>query len=275
MLQTPTNLTLDYVKIDEPIERVARITIDRPGANAADTQVLRELHLAFDSVHEASDIDAVLLTGAGKVFCSGNDIHEFAKMNSDYAAELMYRVRRAFWALHDCPVPVVARVNGVAFGTGIALASLSDVVIASDRAVFGLTELDVGVLGGLKFARRFVPEHAVRRMFFTAETYTAQQFRDFGAVISVVPHDSLDSECEKVLRTIVDKGSVALRMAKQCMNAVEHLDFRIGYEYEQSFTIRMADRPESKAAVKNVIDGIEARKQAKQDRQTSDTQTVE
>lgn len=263
MIEPRTNSPLEFVKIDQPIERVARITLDRPGANAANTQVLKELHLAFDAVHDASDIDAVLLTGAGKVFCSGNDIHEFAQMDSDYAAELMYRVRRAFWALHDCPVPVVARVNGVAFGTGLALASLSDVVIASERAVFGLTELDVGVLGGLKFARRLVPEHAVRRMFFTAETYSAEQFKQFGAAITVVPHDSLDDECEKVLRTIIGKGSIALRMAKQCMNAVEHLDFRTGYEYEQTFTIRMSDRPESKTAVTKVIEDIEARKQAR------------
>lgn len=103
----------------------------------------------------------------------------------------------------------------------------------------------------------------MRRMFFTAETYSAEQFRQFGAIITVAPHDSLDDECEKVLRTIVGKGGVALRMAKQCMNAVEHLDFRTGYEYEQTFTIRMADRPESKTAVRKVIEDIEVRKQAR------------
>ena len=68
MIEPRTNSPLEFVKIDEPMERVARITLDRPGANAANTQVLKELHLAFDAVHDATDIDAVLLTGAGKVF---------------------------------------------------------------------------------------------------------------------------------------------------------------------------------------------------------------
>ena len=247
------------IRVDHVHTRVMRVTIDRPPVNAADAALLDELYDALTSVRDA-DVDALLLTGAGDVFCAGNDIYEFAEMDSADAEDVMASVRRAFWALHDCPVPVVARVNGAAFGTGLALAALSDIVIASDRAVFALPELDVGVLGGLKFGRRFLPELAVRRMFFTGERIPAADFALMGAPITVVPHAQLDEAVETMLRTVVSKGGVALRFAKQAMNAVEHLDTKTGYEYEQTFTIRMAGRPESKAAVRAVIEKISERR---------------
>lgn len=232
-----------------------RITIDRPPVNAADAALYDELYEALMTVRDA-EVDALVLTGEGDVYCAGNDIYEFAEMDSVYAEDLMATVRRAFWALHDCPVPVIARVNGPALGAGLALAALCDIVIASDRAVFALPELDVGVLGGMKFGRRFLPELAVRRMFFTGERISATDFAAMGAPITVVPHDQLDVTVNALLVTIVSKGGVALRFAKQAMNAVEHLDTKTGYEYEQTFTVRMADRPESKAAVRAVIQQI-------------------
>jgi enoyl-CoA hydratase len=253
------------ISIDRPSARVARIIIDRPPVNAADAVLLDELHRALMDVREM-DIDAMVLTGAGDMFCAGNDIFEFAAMDSPYAEALMASVRRAFWALHDCPVPVIAAVRGPAFGTGLALAALCDIVVASERAVFALPELDVGVLGGLKFGRRFLPELAVRRMFFTSEHVPAAQFAAMGAPITVVPHDEVEATVAALLETIVAKGGVALRFAKQAMNAVEHLDTKTGYEYEQTFTVRMADRPESKAAVRAVIDKIAERRSASNDR---------
>jgi enoyl-CoA hydratase/carnithine racemase len=247
------------IGVDRIAPRVMRITIDRPPVNAADAALHDELYEALMSVRD-TEMDVLMLTGAGDIFCAGNDIYEFAEMDSVKAESLMASVRRAFWALYDCPVPVVARVNGPAFGTGLALAALSDIVIASERAMFGLPELDVGVLGGMKFGRRFLPELAVRRMFFTGERISATDFAAMGAPITVVPHEQLDDAVDAVLATVVSKGGVALRFAKQAMNAVEHLDTKTGYEYEQTFTVRMADRPESKAAAREVIQRIADRR---------------
>jgi enoyl-CoA hydratase len=248
------------VRVETMAPRVLRITLDRPPVNAADMGLLTELYQVLASVRDR-DVDVVVLTGAGGQFCPGNDIYEFEAMDSTYAAELMYAVRRAFWALYDCPVPTIARVNGAAYGTGIALAGLCDLVVAAESATFGLPELNVGVLGGLKFARRFVPELAVRRMFFTSEPVTARTFADWGAPIEVVADGDLDDAVARLATTVAAKGGLALRMAKQAMNAVEHLDIKTGYEYEQTFTIRMADRPEAKAAVRSVIADIGARRQ--------------
>jgi enoyl-CoA hydratase len=247
------------IRVDLSSPRVMRITIDRPPVNAADGGLHDDLYAALMTVRDA-EVDALVLTGAGDMFCAGNDIYEFFEMDSVYAEGLMSSVRRAFWALYDCPVPVIARVNGPAFGTGLALAALSDIVIASERAVFGLPELDVGVLGGLKFGRRFLPELAVRRMFFTGERIHAADFAAMGAPITVVAHDRLDETIDAMLTTVLSKGAVALRFAKQAMNAVEFLDTKTGYEYEQTFTVRMADRPEAKAAAGAVIQQIAARR---------------
>ena len=239
--------------MEEFADRVPAVVLDRPPVNAADEQLLAEVRDVFESMH-GRDVDAVVLTGAGRHFCGGNDLHEFAAMDGDEADRLMRNVRRAFWALYDCPVPVVAMVNGAALGTGLALAALCDVVVASEQAVFGLPELEVGVLGGVKFARRLVPELAARRMFLTAERIPARELVTMGAPISVVPHDELEASTRQLLARITDKSTSALRFAKQAMNAVEAMDVRDGYEYEQTFTVRMAGRPESKEAVRAVLE---------------------
>jgi enoyl-CoA hydratase len=249
------------IQCEERPQRVKRITLDRPPVNAASGSLLDDLAAVLRAAHD-EDIDALVLTGAGELFCAGNDIYEFVSMNSVTAEDLMRSVRGAFWALYDCPFPVIARVNGAALGTGLALTALCDVVVASDRAEFALPELDVGVLGGMKFGRRFLPELAVRRMFFTAERIPAAEFKAMGAPITVVPHEQLDEAVDDLLAVLLEKGGVALRFAKQAMNAVEHLDMKPGYEFEQTFTVRMADRPEAKQAVQAVIDDIAARRSA-------------
>ena len=241
------------IRVEEFADRVLAIVLDRPPINAADEILLRELREVFEAMH-GEDVDAVVLTGAGRAFCGGNDLHEFAAMDADAADRLMHHVRRAFWALYDCPVPVVASVNGAALGTGLALTALCDLVVASERAVFGLPELEVGVLGGVKFARRLVPELAARRMFLTAERIPAAELARMGAPITVVPHDELEPRTRELLSRITDKGTTALRFAKRAMNAVEFMDMKPGYEYEQTFTIRMADRAEAKAAVRAVLE---------------------
>jgi enoyl-CoA hydratase len=241
------------VRVDTFDDRVARVTLDRPPVNAADARLLSELHDAFDALRSAP-VDAVVLTGAGRVFCAGNDLHEFAAMDAERAEELMYLARRAFWSVYDCPVPVVAMVNGAALGTGLALTSCCDLVVASEAATFGLPELEVGVLGGVKFAARLVPELAVRRLFLTAERVSARRFAELGAPITVVPAGELEAATHALLADVTAKSGVALRFAKQAMNAVEHMDLKAGYEYEQTFTIRMAERAEAKEAVRSVLE---------------------
>jgi enoyl-CoA hydratase len=247
------------IRVEERRSRVLTITLDRPPVNAANKALLDELRQVLLEAHD-TDLDAMVLTGAGSVFCAGNDLHEFAAMTTASGEELMRSVRLAFWALYDCPFPVIARVNGAALGTGLALASLCDLVVASENAVFGLPELDVGVLGGVKFCRRFVPELAMRRLYFTSERVSAATFAALGASLTVVPHSNLDQEVDALLDVVTAKGAVGLRYAKQAMNAVEALDMRTGYEYEQTFTVRMADRPESKQAVNAVLDDLARRR---------------
>ena len=101
------------VRVETFADRVPAVVLDRPPVKAADEELLAEVREAFESMHER-DVDAVVLTGAGRHFCGGNDLHEFAAMDGDEADRLMRNVRRAFWALYDCPVPVVAAVNGAA-----------------------------------------------------------------------------------------------------------------------------------------------------------------
>ena len=236
-----------YVRSETPRRGVRRLVIDRPPVNALSTDVYRDIRSAFESLR-GTDCKVVELTGEGKVFCAGNDVRQFAEMEPEAAADMLFDARQAFWSVYDCPLPVVALVNGAALGSGFALASCCDIIIASDRATFGLPELNVGVLGGSKFGTRILPELAMRRLFFTAETVSAAEMVRLGAPITVVPHDELEEAARNISERISSKSARVLRFAKESLNRVEHLDLKAGYEYEQTYTIRMSAYPEAKIA---------------------------
>ena len=136
-------------EIDLADDGVATVTMTRPPVNAVDLAMYREIWSLFVDIDQiGKGVRAVVLTGAGKHFCAGNDLDDFASMDSDNVRERMYHVREAFFAIQDCAVPVVGAVAGAALGTGLCLAAACDFVLASPDAVFGLPELSVGVHGG-------------------------------------------------------------------------------------------------------------------------------
>lgn len=191
----------------------------------------------------------IVLTGRGRIFSAGNDINEFRSMSTASGDIAMRRARRALFGVRDSHLPVVVAVNGPALGSGFGLAALSDLVVASERATFGLAEMNVGVLGGGRFTARMLPEQAMRRMFFTAEPVDAAALERWGAPIEVVSHDDLLEIATARARSIAEKSRHAIVLAKQSLNGCEDLDIRRGYELEQSFTVRLSEHPDSKTAL--------------------------
>lgn len=241
---------LKRLGIDLDESGVATVTLDRPPVNAVDLVMYREIRDLFVDIDRIGPgVRAVVLTGAGKHFCAGNDLDDFATMDSDNVRERMFHVREAFFAIQECRVPVVGAVAGAALGTGLVLAASCDFVVAATDASFGLPELSVGVHGGARHLGRLVGQPIVRWMFFTGQRLTGAEMHALGAVIAVVSRDQLLTHAKSEARRIAAFSPTAVRMAKQGLNDIEFRDIRTGYEHEQTLTAQMMDHPDSKIAL--------------------------
>jgi enoyl-CoA hydratase len=235
---------------------VATVTMRRPPVNAVDLQLYREIRDLFADIDQIGPgVRAVVLIGEGRHFCAGNDLDDFATMDSDNVRERMFHVREAFFAIQECAVPVVGAVAGAALGTGLVIAASCDFVIASEDATFGLPELSVGVHGGARHLSRLVSQPLVRWMYFTGQRLTGAQMQAAGAVVAIVPRDELVAAAQAEARRIAAFSPTAVRMGKRGLNDIEFLNIRSGYEHEQGLTARMMDHPDSKAALRAARDG--------------------
>ena len=230
---------------------IAVVTMDRPPVNAVDLVMYRELRELFVDIDVVGPgVRAVVLTGAGKHFCAGNDLDDFATMDSDNVRERMFHVREAFFAIQECAVPVIGAVAGAALGTGMVIAAACDFVVSSDDASFGLPELSVGVHGGARHLGRLVGQPMVRWMYFTGQRLSGAQMGAIGAVVAVVSRDEVVEVAKREARRVAAYSPTAVRMGKQGLNDIEFTDIRRGYEHEQSLTALMMDFPDSKSRSK-------------------------
>ncbi|WP_406057135.1 enoyl-CoA hydratase-related protein [Kribbella sp. NBC_00889] len=226
------------------------VTLDRGPVNAVNLDMyeeIRDLFGRFDEVLPGTK--AVVLTGAGKHFCAGNELEEFLTLTEVNSAGRMRLVRDAFASIYDCPVPVIGAVHGAALGTGLAIAASCDVVVAGESARFGTPEVSVGVMGGARHLARLLPQPLVRAMYFTAEPWPASELVQYGAVLRVVPDDELLDVALGLAEKMTRHSLAALRHAKEAMNTVEFMDLKAGYEFEQRMTGRLAAEADAKEAI--------------------------
>ena len=150
--------------------------------NALGRAIRGELLATFDELHDRDDVRVVILTGAGKTFCAGADIKERAKLTGkpgEYR-ELNRLVREVFHGVIQCSKPVIAAVNGAALGAGFAIALCCDIILASDEAVFGMPEVDVGLAGGVKFLQRYFTPSQARMLLITGHRVPAAELYRLG-----------------------------------------------------------------------------------------------
>ena len=214
---------------------VATITVDRPDRlNALNTETLAALE---EALAEARDARALVLTGAGeKAFVAGADIAYMAELSVVEAqayAELGHRVTDA---IESFPCPVIAAVNGYAFGGGCELALAADLRVASERAVLGQTEIELGIVpgwGGTQRLSRLVGDEHARRMVFFGERVDATDAHQLGLVGEVVAHDELDSHVAEMAAELATKPKHALQAAKEALNQVHESHQSAGLTYER------------------------------------------
>jgi enoyl-CoA hydratase len=225
-------------------EGVAVVTFCRPPVNATNHESWSEIAQTFLSVQEDKEIRAVIFTACGsRAFMAGQDLREDPLSPRGKTVATVVDpgrpVRDAMWALYDCPVPTIAAVNGPAIGGGLALVALCDFIIASESATFGVTEINVGLLGASAQLSRMVGTHRARAMFLLGETVSAHEMLELGAVREVVPAERLLETCHSLAVQLAEKSPIAMRLAKESMNRVEGMPLKEAYRLEQDYTNRL------------------------------------
>lgn len=241
------DLTQLEVRIDD---FVATLTMNAPPVNALTRTLNDELTLALDRISEMDEVRAVVLTGAGKVFCAGADLKGRAsaiKGPGDLPAHSR-RTRECFHAIRECAKPVVVAINGAALGSGLAMVASSDVLVASEKASLGLPEVDVGLLGGCRHAMRLFSHSRLRRMALTGMRVDGAELYRLGVVEACVPSEELMPRALEIARTIASKSPVSTRMGKHTLNVIEDMSLRDGYRYEQDMTAQIGKTDDAKEA---------------------------
>ena len=248
-------MTPEHLKLSVD-DHVATLVLDRPPVNALGRAIREELLAAFDELHDRDDVRVVVLTGAGRTFCAGADIKERAKLTGrpgEYR-ELNRLVREVFHGVIQCSKPVIAAVNGAALGAGFALALCCDMVLASEDAVFGMPEVDVGLAGGVKFLQRYFTPSQARMLLITGRRVPAAELYRLGVLQACVPAQALMPEARKLAAEIAAKSPLAVRMLKQSFNVVENLSRGDGYRIEQDMTIELSKSEDAQEAKRAFVE---------------------
>ena len=205
---------------------VEHLTLNRPEVrNAFNEVMIAELTQWAAATASARDVRVVVVAGAGKVFSAGADLTWMSKQ-VNYAQEENQRDAAAaaamFNAIDTLPLPLIGRVHGAALGGGAGLAAVCDVVVADEQAVFGFSEVKLGILPAVisPFAIAKIGRSAARELFLTGMRFDAARAQEIGLVHAVVPAAALDATVERYLNEFLSAGPEAISNAKSLIARV-------------------------------------------------------
>jgi enoyl-CoA hydratase len=206
---------------------VARVVIDNPRkANILGSALIAELLERVAPLAMRDDLRAVVLTGAGeRAFIGGADIREMSELDPPRAREFIAGLHRMCALLRDLPVPVIARINGVALGAGLEVAAACDLRIAAAHATFGMPEVRVGIPSVIEAALLpgLIGWGRTRDLLLLGETIDAPTALRWGLVERVVPGERLDEAVETCLGAVLQAGPRAVRLQKSLIRRWEAL----------------------------------------------------
>ncbi|MGE3301685.1 MAG: enoyl-CoA hydratase-related protein [Hyphomonadaceae bacterium] len=246
----------ETLRISTPRPRVAVIALHRPeAANALNTQMARDVLAVFGALLlDAGDLRCLVLTGAGdKAFCAGGDLKERNGMSDADWRRQHALFEQAFYTLMDCPIPIVAAVNGAAYGGGCEFALACDFIYAERTARFALTETRLGIIpgcGGTQHLPRAVGARRAKELILTGAPFSAEEAHAWGMVNAVFDGGVLDAAIAAAER-IAANAPVAVRQAKRAIQLGADSDLKTGLAIEieaYNRTTGTADRREGVAA---------------------------
>ena len=205
---------------------VAHVRLSRPDVrNAFNAELIAALTEAFTQLGKDDSVRAIILSGDGKVFCGGADIswmRDSLDLTFDENVADAQAMSDMFRAIDRCPKPVIGRVHGAALGGGAGLAAVCDIVIASSDAIFGFTEVKLGIIPAVisPFVIAKIGASHARALFLTGERFDAKRAHHIGLVHEVVVADTLEVCIERVVNEILTAGPQAVAAAKELIPSV-------------------------------------------------------
>ncbi len=218
----------------ELIGSAAWITLDAPAArNALSAGMVSELAGHLRSATDDPRVRAIVLTGAGTAFCAGADLKSGGDMGRPSGGGNSFvEVLRL---MRDGPKPVVAAVNGHAFGGGLGLVAAADIAIGVESAKFSFSEVRIGVIPAMIsiVVLPKIGEHHAMRLFLTGERFSAEQACVYGLLHRAVPGEKLKETVEQEISAIARGGPNAVREAKLLVRTIPHLSEDEAFEYAE------------------------------------------
>ena len=216
---------------------VATLTLNRPEKlNALNRKMVEELNGALVEMAKDRDVRALVVTGAGRGFCSGADVGDMAQAAAPIENRYWFQMaHKVILALTDLEKPVIAKVNGVAVGIGCSLALSADMIVASENAKFSLIFSRIGLIpdgGSLFHLPRLVGPAKAKELIFTAKMLDAKEAERIGLINRAVPADELDNEVNTLAKQLAEGPTVALGIAKKIINKGLSMDLSSVLECE-------------------------------------------
>jgi enoyl-CoA hydratase/carnithine racemase len=240
---------------DEPLVRrekdsrgVVTLTLNRPQAfNALSEAMLEALQQALDAVAADDTVRAVVVAGAGRAFCAGHDLKEMrAAPSAAYYERLFAQCGRMMMTIQRLPVPVIARVHGIATAAGCQLVAMCDLAVAARDARFAVSGINVGLFCSTPSVAlsRNLPRKAAFEMLVTGDFIGAEEARDRGLVNRVAEPSELDAAVERLVASIVAKPAISIARGKALF--YRQLEVPIAEAYadaERTMACNMMDAP--------------------------------
>jgi len=248
------DVALENIKVDMK-DNIALVVMNRPKAmNALNNKTLQELNQIIECVKHDKRIGGVVITGEGKAFVAGADISQMKDYKAEEGRDYAEMAQDVFNSIEALGKPVIAAVNGYALGGGCELAMSCDIRIASDKAIFGQPEVNLGVIpcfGGTQRLSRLVGTGVAKELIFTGRMVKATEAKSIGLVNQVVDLETLINASIEMMQVILEKAPMAVKYSKIAINEGYDLTLRKALELEKdlaALTFSSDDKDEGMAA---------------------------
>jgi methylglutaconyl-CoA hydratase len=236
-------------------DQVATVTLNRPDVhNAFNDILILELIQAFTELGKDPDLRVIVLTGAAPSFCAGGDLN-WMKKSASYSREQNIedakKLHEMLFTIYRCPKPVIAKVNGATLGGGMGLLAATDIAVAYKTAMFGLSEVRVGLIPAVisPFVIRKIGAARFRELTLTAERLSAMQAKEIGLISQSGDPEQIDEVVEVKIKALKAAGPEALAESKKLVEEVAHLDLDKAAEITARYLAERRASPEGQEGI--------------------------
>ena len=232
------------------------VTLNRPEvANAMNTQMGLDLLATFDGFCAAPNQQrCIVITGSGtKAFCAGGDLKQRNGMTDEQWQDQHLIFERAIRAMIDCPVPVIAAVNGAAYAGGLEIALCADFIYAAEHARFALTEVTLGIMpgaGGTQSLPRAVGARRAKEIMLTGRPFSVREAFEWGMVNRICTAETVLTEALETAAVIAGNAPISTRQLKQSVNMGLNMDLRSGMMFEIEAYNRMVPTEDRREGIR-------------------------